>query len=98
MTGLVSPQFHDVVDDDFSMVLSLRAGTVPNNLQQLLNNSRKKSTTGFYDLTKTWFEANSDPSAPTDNNKSEADPDSSVCTDNNRLKADPDMYAHTKKC
>ena len=30
-TGLISPQFHVVVDDDFSTVPSLRSGTVPAN-------------------------------------------------------------------
>ena len=30
-TGLVSPQYHVVIDDDFLTVPSLRAGTVPSN-------------------------------------------------------------------
>ena len=56
-TGLISPQFHVVIDDDFSTVPSLRTGTVPSNWKKLVDNSREKSTDGFYDITKSWFEA-----------------------------------------
>ena len=61
-TGLVSPQFHVVIDDDFSTVPSLRAGTVPSNWKELVDNTREKSADGFYDITKTWFEADHDDS------------------------------------
>jgi len=59
-TGLISPQYHVVFDDDFSTVPHLRAGTVPENWKQLVDNSREKSIEGFYDLTKTWFEGETD--------------------------------------
>ena len=52
-TGLISPQFHVVFDDNFSTVPHLRAGTVPENWKQLVDNSQEKSVEGFYDLTKT---------------------------------------------
>ena len=62
-TGLVSSQFHVVVDDDFSTVPSLGNGSVPDNWHQLVCNSREKSTDGFYDVTKTWLTAEHDISA-----------------------------------
>ena len=61
-TGLISPQYHVVVDDVFSTVPSLREGTVPSNWEELVVNTREKSADGFYDITKTWFDADqSDP-------------------------------------
>ena len=62
-TGLVSPQFHVVFDDDFTTVPHLRKGTVPPNWEKLVTGSREKSTTEHYDLTKTWFEPSSDETA-----------------------------------
>ena len=56
-TGLVPPQFHVVLDDDFSTVPSLRNGSVSDTWHQLVCNSREKSTDGFYDVTKTWLTA-----------------------------------------
>ena len=47
-TGLVSPQFHLVFDDNFETVAHLRSGTVPENWADLVTNSRKKSKEGFY--------------------------------------------------
>ena len=52
-TGMVSPQFHLVFDDNFETVPHLRAGTVPENWEDLVTNSIEKSTEGFYDVTKT---------------------------------------------
>ena len=46
-----------VIDDDFLTVPSFRAGTVPSVGKDLLDNTREKSADGFYDITKTWFEA-----------------------------------------
>ena len=40
---------------------SLRAGTVPSNRKELMDNTREKSAAGFYDITKTWFEADTFP-------------------------------------
>ena len=51
-TGLVSPQFHLVFDDNFETVPHLRAGTVTDNWADLVTNSREKSTEGFYYITK----------------------------------------------
>ena len=59
-TGLVSPQFHLVFDDNFETVPHLRAGTVPENWADLVTNSREKSKEGFYDITKTWFDGEVD--------------------------------------
>ena len=62
-TGLVSPQFHVVFDDDFSTVPHLRKGTVPPNWEKLVVGSRERSAEEFYDLTKTWFAPTSDETA-----------------------------------
>ena len=59
-TGLVSPQFHLVFDDIFETVPHLRAGTVPENWEELVTNSRENSTECFYDITKTWFDGEVD--------------------------------------
>eukprot|EP00984_Skeletonema_dohrnii_P006299 scaffold2255_cov139-Skeletonema_dohrnii-CCMP3373.AAC.2 len=61
-TGLVSPQYHVVFDDDFTTVPHLRKGTVPPDWAKLVASSRERSTTEFYDLTKTWFAPTSDES------------------------------------
>ena len=60
---LVSPQFHVVVDDDFSTVPSLGNGSVPGNWHQLVCNSGEKNMNGFYDVTKAWLTAEHDISA-----------------------------------
>ena len=62
-TGLVLPQFHVVFDDDFTTVTHLRKGTVPSNWKTLVDNSREKNTDEFYNLTKTWFEPETDETA-----------------------------------
>ena len=59
-TGLVSPQFHLVFDEIFETVPHLRAGTVPEKWLDLVTNSIEKSTEGFYDITKTWFDGEVD--------------------------------------
>ena len=65
-TGLVSPQYHVVFDDDFSTVPHLRSGTVPENWAHLVQNLRERTVDGFYDVTKTWFEGEHDPTADSD--------------------------------
>ena len=62
-TSLVSPQFYLVFDENFETVPHLRAGTVPENWAKLVTNSREKSTEGFYDITKTWFDGELDTTA-----------------------------------
>ncbi|KAL7465002.1 hypothetical protein ACHAXS_005332 [Conticribra weissflogii] len=62
-TGLVSPQFHVVFDNDFTTVPHLRKGTVPENWAKLVENSSGKTTDEFYDLSKTWFQGIPDASA-----------------------------------
>ena len=37
-TGLVSPQFHLIFDENFETVPHLRAGTVPENWEDLVTN------------------------------------------------------------
>ena len=44
-TGLVSPQFHLVFDDNFETVPHLRAGTVPENWVELVTKSTQFSGT-----------------------------------------------------
>ena len=62
-TGLISPQFHVVFDDNFTTVPHLRRGTVPPNWADLVLHSSEKTTSEFYDLTKTWFHSQSDETA-----------------------------------
>ena len=49
-----------VFDDNFETVPHLCAGTVPENWADLVTNSIEKSTDGFYDITKTWFDGEVD--------------------------------------
>ncbi|MEY3108605.1 MAG: hypothetical protein RL730_956, partial [Actinomycetota bacterium] len=65
-TGLVSPQFHVVFDDNFSTVPHMRQGTIPSNWEQLVRNSTEMASDRDYDLTRTWFDGNFDPSADED--------------------------------
>ena len=46
-TGLVSPQYHVVFDDDFTTAPHLRKGTVPPNWDNILLGSRERSTDVF---------------------------------------------------
>ncbi|KAL7460959.1 hypothetical protein ACHAXS_001393 [Conticribra weissflogii] len=62
-TGLVSPQFHVVFDDEFTTVPHLWKGTVPPNWAKLVKFSSEKTTTEFVDLSKTWFQGIPDESA-----------------------------------
>ena len=64
-TGLVSPQYHVVYGDQFSTVHHIRDLTVPPNWDQLVQNSSELVATEQYDLTKTWFEGQDDPTADT---------------------------------
>ena len=59
-TGLVSPQFHLVFDEIFERLPHLCAGNIPKNWADWVTNSREKSTEGFYDITKTWFDGEVD--------------------------------------
>ena len=61
-TGMVSPQFHVVFDDDFTTVPHLRKVTVSPNLNKLVIGSRGKSNDEFFYLTKTWFQPTNDES------------------------------------
>ena len=62
-TGLVSPQYHVVFDDDFTTVPHLIKGTGPPNWEKLVLDSRERSTDDFFDLTQTWMQPTSDESA-----------------------------------
>ena len=64
-TGLVSPQYHVVYDDQFSTVHHMQDLTVPSNQDQLVQNFSELVTTEQYDLTKTWFEVQDDPISDT---------------------------------
>ena len=63
--GLVSPQYHVIYDDQFTTVPHMRNLSVPPNWAQLVRNSSELVTTEQFDLTKTWFEAQSDITADT---------------------------------
>ena len=52
-------------DDQFSTVLHMRDLTVPPNWAKLVKNSSELVTTEQYDLSKTWFEGQDDPSTDT---------------------------------
>ena len=54
-----------VYDDQFSTVHQMRDLKVPPNWAQLIKNSSELLTTEQYDLTKTWFEGQDDPTADT---------------------------------
>ena len=54
-TGLVSPQYHLVFDDDFTTVPFLRLGTEPSNWQELCATCTEKVTEESYDLAKSWL-------------------------------------------
>ena len=63
--GLVSSRYHVVYDDQFSTVHQMRHLTVPPNWAQLVQNFSELVTTEQYDLTKTWFKGQDDPTADT---------------------------------
>ena len=64
-TGIVSPQHHVVYDDQLITVHHMQNLTVPINWDQLVQNSSELFTTEQYNLTKTWFEGQDDPTADT---------------------------------
>ena len=53
---MVSPQYHDVYDDQFATVPHMQNLSVPHNWAQLVRISSELVTTEQFDLTKTWFE------------------------------------------
>ena len=55
-TGITSPKFNLVFDDNFETVPHVCAVNVTKNWADLVTNSRKNNTEGFYDITKTWFD------------------------------------------
>ena len=59
-SGLVSPHFHLVFDDNFETVPHLWAGNVPENWTELVASSKEKSIEGFYNVTKKLFEGEVD--------------------------------------
>ncbi len=54
-TGHVSPQYHVVFDDQFTMVPFMEKNKVPPNWAQLVENSTEKVTEEHYELAKTWL-------------------------------------------
>ena len=61
-TGLVSPQFHVVFDDNFSTVPYMKEGKIPENWDELYNYSRELATEENYDLAESWFRDQTDDS------------------------------------
>ena len=59
-TGLVSPQYHVVFDDDLTTAPHLRKGMVPPNWEKLVLCSQERLTDDFFDLTQTWMQPTSD--------------------------------------
>ena len=53
-TGHVSPQYHVVFDEEFSIVPNLRDGTVPPFWKELVKKGAVQYTTAPFDLTDTW--------------------------------------------
>jgi hypothetical protein len=62
-TGLVSPQYHVVFDDNFTTIPNLRVGSQPSNWEELVRSSTEVATERDYDITRTWFKQESDPTA-----------------------------------
>jgi hypothetical protein len=54
-TGHVSPQFHVVFDDLFTMVLYMKKNEVPPNWAKLIEKSSERITDEVYNLAKTWL-------------------------------------------
>jgi hypothetical protein len=59
----VSPQYHVVFDNNFSIILHLQKETIPTNWKLLVKNPSELATDKNYDLVQTWVEAQSGPSA-----------------------------------
>jgi hypothetical protein len=62
-TGLISPQYHVVFDDNFTTIPNLRVGSKPSNWEELVRSSTEVATERDYDITRTWFKQESDPTA-----------------------------------
>ena len=66
-TGLVSPHYnavsHVVFLGEFTTVPHLRKGVIPPNWAKMVEGSCEKTTSEFYDLTKTWFDPANDETA-----------------------------------
>lgn len=54
-TGFISLQFHIVFHDEFLTIPHLCKGSAPPNWADLVWHSSEKTTSEFFDLTKTWF-------------------------------------------
>jgi hypothetical protein len=54
-TGHVSPQYHVVCDDQFTMVPFVEKNEVPPNWAQLVENLTEKVTEEHYELNKIWL-------------------------------------------
>ena len=55
-TGHVSPQYHIVVDNDFTTVPYMISGDMPPNWSELAKRSSDLSTLEQFDTAKNWFE------------------------------------------
>ena len=73
-TGLVSPQYHVVFDDNFSTVPYMNKGEVPDNWDELYKYSRELATDEDYDLAESWFRGQADDSNHAGNMKTPANP------------------------
>jgi hypothetical protein len=54
-TGNVSPQNHDVFDDDFTMVPYMEAGTIPPHWSDLVHSSSELASKQALDIAQAWL-------------------------------------------
>ena len=59
-TGLVSPQYHLVFDDEFTTIPYLSSTDIPPQWLALVKDSSEKTPSGDYTLAETWFNPTSD--------------------------------------
>ena len=61
----MSPQFHVVFDDEFTLVPAMRSRTVPANWADLVSKSSESVSNSSVDTSKVWFnQMHSDPDDP----------------------------------
>ena len=63
-SGLISPQYHVVFDDEFSTVPHLNSTDVPPQWLALVKNSSERAMTEDYTLAETWYKEPSEDESP----------------------------------
>ena len=54
-SGYVSPQYHVIFDDNFTLIPALRMKTVPSNWADLVEKLSESASNINVDLSKVWF-------------------------------------------